>query len=70
MSTAETIRLLLAGAAVGISIYAAILSTRAARSARRSLARARASARRAYGETSRAELAAMKMRNRTNKRMR
>lgn len=40
VSTAETIRLLLMGAAVGISVYAAVLSTLAARAARRNLARA------------------------------
>ena len=49
MSTAETIRLLLVGAAVGISVYAAVLSTLAARTARRSLARAQVKARRASG---------------------
>lgn len=36
----EDIRLLLVGAASGVSVYAAILSTLAARTARRNLARA------------------------------
>lgn len=63
MSTAEMIRLVILGAAAGISVYAAILSTLAGRSSRRSLRRAQANARQAWGDAARAELAAMKMRN-------
>jgi hypothetical protein len=39
VSTTETVRLLIVGAAAGISVYAAVLSALAARVARRNLAR-------------------------------
>ena len=64
MNTADTIRLVFLGASAGISVYAAILATLAARAARRNLARAQANARRAWGDAARSELAAMKIRNR------
>jgi hypothetical protein len=68
VNTADTIRLIILGAAAGISVYATILSTLAARTARRNLARARANARQAWGDAARAELVAMKMRNHTDRR--
>lgn len=70
MSAADTIRLIILGAAAGISVYAAILSTLAARSTRRSLRRAQANARQAWGDAARAQLAEMKMRNETTRRPR
>jgi hypothetical protein len=70
VSTADTTRLILLGVAAGISVYAAILSTLAARTARRNLARAKANARRAWGDAARSELAAMKARNLASRRRR
>jgi hypothetical protein len=63
VNTADTIRLIILGAAASISVYAAILSTLAARTTRRNLARAKANARQAWGDAARSELAAMKIRN-------
>ncbi|MBD9721932.1 hypothetical protein PV755_09330 [Streptomyces caniscabiei] len=67
MNTADMIRLIFLGAAAGISVYAAILATLAARRARRSLARAKAATRQAWGDTARSQLAVMKMRNRADR---